>query len=57
MRPVRTREGWAAYHETQNCGHLDGGEDLVIRWYARATMALVAVATLVVGVGAGWRWR
>jgi hypothetical protein len=32
-------------------------KDLVIRWYARATMALVAIAALVVGVGAGWRWH
>ncbi len=44
------------HHET-NCGHLLEVKDLVIRWYARATTALVAVAVLVVGVGAGWRWH
>ena len=47
------------------CGHLLGGEDLVIRWYARvsdaATLlkgatALAALVALVVGVGADWRW-
>jgi hypothetical protein len=47
------------------CGHLLGGEDLVIRWYARATdaatllkgaMALAALVALVVGAGADWRW-
>lgn len=47
------------------CGHLVGGEDLVIRWYARAldaatllkgAMALAALVALVVGVGADWRW-
>jgi hypothetical protein len=47
------------------CGHLLGGEDLVIRWYARVSdaatllkgaMALAALVALVVGVGADWRW-
>jgi hypothetical protein len=47
------------------CGHLLGGEDLVIRWYARAlnaatllkgAMALAALVALVVGAGANWRW-
>jgi hypothetical protein len=39
------------------CGHLNGGENLVIRWYVRSTMALAAMAALSVGVGAGWRWH
>jgi len=47
------------------CGHLLGGEDLVIRWYARAldaatllkgAVALAALVALVVGAGADWRW-
>lgn len=42
-----------------------GGEDLVIRWYARAlnaatllkgAVALAALVALVVGAGANWRW-
>jgi hypothetical protein len=47
------------------CGHLLGGEDLVIRWYARAldaatllkaVVAVAALVALVVGAGADWRW-
>jgi len=47
------------------CGHLLGGENLVIRWYTRAldaatllkgAVALAALVALVVGVGADWRW-
>jgi hypothetical protein len=52
-------------HNGTFCGHLLGGEDLVIRWYARAwdaatllkgVMAVAALVALVVGAGAGWRW-
>jgi hypothetical protein len=48
-----------------HCGHLLGGEDLVVRWYTRmpnaasllkVAVTLAALVSLVVGAGADWRW-
>lgn len=64
MHSTADSRGCALQYE-KLCGHLLGGEDLVIRWYARAwdaatllkgAMAVAALVALVVGAGADWRW-